>query len=78
MLENDICVDLLDAPSGKLDCVNSPLSWFFSRARCPPILAPSCVAAVKVANSPLSWFFARARCPPVLAPSGVAAIEVYG
>ena len=47
VLEN-ICVDLPDAPGGKPDCANSPLSGFFARARCPPVLALSGVAAVEV------------------------------
>ena len=52
VFENDICVDLPDVLGGKPDCANSPLPAFFARARCPPILAPSGIATVKVANSP--------------------------
>ena len=48
MLENDICVDLLDVLGGKLDCANSPILGFFARARSPPVLAPSRVIVVKV------------------------------
>ena len=48
MFENDICVDLPDVLGGKLDCANSSLPGFFAKARCPPILAPSEVAVVKV------------------------------
>ena len=48
MLENDICVDLLDVLGGKPDCANSPLLVFFARARCTPVLAPSRVIMVKV------------------------------
>ena len=35
VFENDICVDLLDVPGGKPDCVNSPISWFFTRVGAP-------------------------------------------
>ena len=48
MFENDICVDLPDVLGWKPDCANSPLPWFFARARCPLVLAPSGVAVVKV------------------------------
>ena len=48
VFENDICVDLLDALGGKLDCANSPLPRFFAKARCPPMLEPSRVVVVKV------------------------------
>ena len=48
VFEDDICVDLLDVLDGKPDYANSPLLEFFVRARCPPILAPSGVVAVKV------------------------------
>ena len=48
VFENEICVDLPDVLGGKPDCVNSPLSRFFTRARCPPVLAPSGVAVVEV------------------------------
>ena len=76
--ENDICVDLPDVLGGEPNCANSPLPGFSAMARCPPVLAPSVIAAVEVANSPLPTFFARARCPPILVPSGAATVKVYG
>ena len=48
MFEYDIYVNLLDVLDGKPDYANAPLSKFVARARCPPVLAPSRVAAVKV------------------------------
>ena len=48
MFEHDICVDLPDVLNGKPDYVNASLSKFFARARCPPVLAPSRVVAVKM------------------------------
>ena len=48
MFEDNIRVDLPDVLDGKPDYANSPLLEFFARARCPPILAPSGVATVKV------------------------------
>ena len=48
MFEDDICVDLLDVLDGKLDYANSPIPELFARARCPSILAPFGVVAVKV------------------------------
>ena len=50
VLDNDICVDLPDVLGGKPDCAYSPLPRFFAKARCPPVPAPSRVAAVKVYN----------------------------
>ena len=44
----NICVNLPDFLDGKPDYANSSLPEFFTRARCPPVLAPSRVAAVKV------------------------------
>ena len=46
--EDDIRVDLPNVLDGKLDYANLPLPEFFARARCPPVLAPFGVAAVKV------------------------------
>ena len=48
VFENDIRVDLPDVLDGKPDYANSPLLEFFARARCPPVLVPSGVVAVKV------------------------------
>ena len=48
MFEHDICVDLPDVLDGKLGYANSLILEFFARARCPPVLGPSRVAAVKV------------------------------
>ena len=48
VFEDDICVYLPDAQDGQPDYANSPLPKFFARARCPPVLAPSGVVAVKV------------------------------
>ena len=48
VFEDDIYVDLPDVLDRKLDYANSPLPEFFARARCPLILAPSRVVAVKV------------------------------
>ena len=42
------CIDRPDVLDGKPGCANSPLLEFFARARCPPVLVPSEVAAVKV------------------------------
>ena len=78
VFENNICVDLLDVLGREIDCANSPLLGFSAKARCPLVLAPSIIAAVKVANSLLSGFFTRARYPLVLAPSGAIVVEVYG
>ena len=46
MFENDICVDLPNVLGVEPDGVNSPLPRFVTRARCPPVSAPSGVAAV--------------------------------
>ena len=48
VFEDDIRVDRPDVLDGKPDYANSPLPEFFARARFPPILAPSRVAAIKV------------------------------
>ena len=48
MFENDICVDPPDVLDGNPDYANSPLLEFFTKARCPPVLVPSGVAAIKV------------------------------
>ena len=48
MFEYNICVDLLDVLDGKPDYANAPFPKFFARARCPPVLVPSGVTAVKV------------------------------
>ena len=48
VFEDNIRVDLPDVVDGKSDYANSLLQEFFARARCPLILAPSGVAAVKV------------------------------
>ena len=48
MFEDDICVDLPYVLDRKPDYANSPIPEFFARARCPPVLAPSGVAAIKV------------------------------
>ena len=48
MFEDDICVDLSNVLDGKPDYANFPLPEFFARIRCPPVLAPSGVAVVKV------------------------------
>ena len=77
VFENNICV-YPDVLSGEPYCANSPLPGFFVKARCPPVLAPSGIAAVEVANSPLPRFFARAGCSLVLVPFGIATREVYG
>ena len=42
------CVDRPEVLDGKPGYANSPILEFFTMARCPPILAPSRVAAVKV------------------------------
>ena len=42
------CVDVPNVLDGKRGCANSLLPEFFARARCPPVLAPSRVVAVKV------------------------------
>ena len=77
MFKNDIRVDLPDVLGGEPDFSNSPLLGFSAKARCPPVLASSIIAVVKVANRPLPRFFARARCPLVLAPFGATTVEVY-
>ena len=41
------CVDRPEVLDGKPSYVNSPLPEFFAKARCPPILVPLGVAAVK-------------------------------
>ena len=48
MFEDDVYVDLSGVLDGKPDYANVPFSKIFSRARCPSVLAPSCVAVVKV------------------------------
>ena len=48
VFEDDIDVDLPYVLDRKHDYANSPIPEFFARARCPPVLAPSGVAAVKV------------------------------
>ena len=48
MFEGDICVDLPYVLDGKPNYANFPLPEFFIRVRCPPVLAPSGVVAVKV------------------------------
>ena len=42
------CVDRPKVLDGKHGYANSLLPKFFARARCPPVLAPSGVVAVKV------------------------------
>ena len=42
------CVNRLEVLDGKPGFANSPLPKFFTKARCPPVLAPFRVAAVKV------------------------------
>ena len=48
VFEDDIYVDLPDVLYGKPGHVNSPLPEVFARARCPPVLTPSGVVAIKV------------------------------
>ena len=48
VFEKDIYVDQPDVLSGKPYYVNSSLPEFFAKARCPPVLAPFRVVAVKV------------------------------
>ena len=42
------CVDQPEVLDGKPDYVTALLLEFFARARCPPVLAPFEVAAIKV------------------------------
>ena len=51
VFEDDIYVDLPYVLNWKPGYVNSPLLEFFAKARCPPVLTPSEVAAVKVYGS---------------------------
>ena len=46
--KHDISADQPDVQEGKPDYAKAHLSEFFAKARCPPVLAPSEVAAVKV------------------------------
>ena len=48
VFENDIYVDQPDVLSGKPYYANSSIPEFFAKARCPLVLAPFGVAAVKV------------------------------
>ena len=42
------CVDRPEVLDGKLGYANSPILDFFTRVKCPPVLAPFRVTAVKV------------------------------